>query len=216
MFRYFISSLAFGLCLSSFAATIYVPADYPTIGQAINAAAEGDEIIVSPGEYPGFNTGKRVTVRSTFDGRDWSTVENTIVKKNTEGSIVGVAAGTDGLVIRGFRFTRDPMPNPPAGYNGRGITADWTTNVTIEYCIIENCVHTPDPFPLGDQGSGAAIVGINGVIQNNIIRNNRAAGGAAIEGGNGIVRNNIIHNNTPSSIVGTVGRIVNNTIYDSC
>ena len=37
--------------LCGLSATILVPLDYPTIQQAINAAGNGDEIIVSPGTY---------------------------------------------------------------------------------------------------------------------------------------------------------------------
>ena len=33
------------------AATIYVPDDYPTIQQAIQAAADGDRVLVRPGVY---------------------------------------------------------------------------------------------------------------------------------------------------------------------
>jgi parallel beta-helix repeat protein len=35
------------------AITIYVPGDYPTIGEAVNAAVDGDSIVVGPGEYEG-------------------------------------------------------------------------------------------------------------------------------------------------------------------
>ena len=54
--KYFgLSSLA-GVLLSclagpAFASTIHVPADQPTIQAAINAAAKGDTVLVSPGTY---------------------------------------------------------------------------------------------------------------------------------------------------------------------
>ena len=38
---------------TSFAATINVPADYTTIQAAVDAASNGDEILVAPGIYTG-------------------------------------------------------------------------------------------------------------------------------------------------------------------
>ena len=48
-------------------ATIYVPADYPTIQSAINASTDGDEIVVSPGTYVEniHFDGKNIILRST-------------------------------------------------------------------------------------------------------------------------------------------------------
>ncbi len=42
---------------------IRVPADYPTIQGAVDAAGEGDLILVSPGDYAGAVVNKRVTIR---------------------------------------------------------------------------------------------------------------------------------------------------------
>ena len=58
------------LVLSSFcdAATVSVPGDYQTIQQAINAAANGDVVLVAPGEYliarPLDYKGKAITIES--------------------------------------------------------------------------------------------------------------------------------------------------------
>jgi hypothetical protein len=151
-------------------ATIHVPQDYPNIGAAVSAASSGDEIVVSPGVYPPFGIDKRVTVRSTFDGSDWSLVENTIVRTSSqEGNLVLVQSAfvVDGAIIRGFTLTRDPVSLPPppnTSISARGIECGGA-DVTIEYCIIENCValaRSGDPPSLG-----AAIRGIEGTIQNN-------------------------------------------------
>jgi hypothetical protein len=40
------------LCAAGQAATIKVPADYPTIQQALDAATGGDTILIAPGTYP--------------------------------------------------------------------------------------------------------------------------------------------------------------------
>jgi predicted outer membrane repeat protein len=49
----------------SAAATLHVPADYPTINAALMAAQDGDEVLVGPGVYDGFWNEKAVTVRSS-------------------------------------------------------------------------------------------------------------------------------------------------------
>lgn len=61
-----LSTLVLVLCKSAPAAIINVPGDQPSIQAAINAAVNGDEIIVAPGRYlENINfLGKAITVRS--------------------------------------------------------------------------------------------------------------------------------------------------------
>ena len=57
-------SLAF--VSSAFAVDRRVPQDFPTIQDAVNAAENGDDIVVSPGNWDGFSvSGKSLKVRST-------------------------------------------------------------------------------------------------------------------------------------------------------
>ena len=71
------------------AGTIHVPADHATIQAAIDAAVDGDEVIIAPGSYTGMGnrdldfSGKAITVRST-DPNDPAVVTTTII--NCEGS----------------------------------------------------------------------------------------------------------------------------------
>jgi hypothetical protein len=62
--------VALGFATPVTADTIRVPADYPNIQEAIDAAADGDEVLVADGAYTGYGNeqllvyGKAITVRS--------------------------------------------------------------------------------------------------------------------------------------------------------
>jgi len=66
------------------ATTIHVPADQPTIQAGIDAAVEGDIVLVSPGIYVENIDflGKAITVRS------WAGADLTIIDGNRAGSVV--------------------------------------------------------------------------------------------------------------------------------
>jgi len=84
------------------AGTIHVPDDYPAIQAAINAAQDGDEIIVHRGTYSGkINlTGKAITVRSS-DGPD-----ATVLDGLWNGPILTCDSGEGpDTVIEGFTVT---------------------------------------------------------------------------------------------------------------
>ncbi len=65
-----------GLCAATFGDIINVPGDQPTIQAAIDAASDGDEIVVAPGTYfENINLlGKAITLRSS-DGPEVTTID---------------------------------------------------------------------------------------------------------------------------------------------
>ncbi|MGB1396538.1 MAG: hypothetical protein ACPG7R_01735, partial [Planctomycetota bacterium] len=81
------------------AAEILVPQDVPQINTAIDLALEGDEIIVSPGDWPApinFN-GKNIIVRSSEGPEVTRLVGNGI------GSVVSFISGEiSGATLEGF------------------------------------------------------------------------------------------------------------------
>ena len=102
------------------AAVILVPGDQPTIQQAIDQAAPGDLILVSPGTY-GENVdfkGKAVTLRSDGDGlevtHDPRPKETIIDAMKTGSGVIFVNKEGPGSVLEGFTVTNGsgtPMGN---------------------------------------------------------------------------------------------------------
>ena len=192
------SSLVFILLLFASltqAITIFVPKDQPTIQNAIYAASDGDEVIVSVGLYKETITlsGKNIILRS-INPVDKEIVRKTIIDGNGKGSVITLTGVEDETcVLSGFTITNGSSING-GGINGNGSKA------IIEHClIIANSSISPSA-----NANGGGIHGINGIIQYNTIRGNSVealsssrvtANGGAISGCNGIIRSNIITNN---------------------
>ena len=130
-------SLAFVGTSASFAGTINVPSDYPTIQGAINASSDGDVINIAPGTYnehslnPG---GKAITIQGTLNGDE--SLATTIDAQQGSGVFsIFSGEGPDtvikDLVITGGTGTQDD------GYTfGGGIYCSESSNPTITDCTI--------------------------------------------------------------------------------
>ncbi len=185
---------------------ITVPDRYDTIQEAIDAAEDGDEIVIDVGTYReniDFN-GKNITVRS-IDPDDPDIVDQTIIDGGGSGSVVSFRSGeNEDAVLKGVTVTR-----------GSGIVISGGSNPVIEKCVIED--------NNAEFGAGMAIFDSAPTIINNTIIGNSGflGGGLFIEEssphleGNRIVRNRaemgsgivIISNSSPT--------IVNNRIADN-
>ena len=113
---------------------INVPGDYPTIQAGIDAASDGNTVLVQPGTYYeniNFN-GKNITVGSLFlTTQDSSYISQTIIDGNQNGSVVTFENVEDTTaVLSGFTIT-----NGYSGYVGGGIDCYYSNpsldNVTI-------------------------------------------------------------------------------------
>jgi hypothetical protein len=108
------------LCLAllpvgpTFGEILRVPEDYPTIRQGINAASQGDTVMVSPGTYleNDLQLSGEKTVMST-DPLDWSVVQRTIVDGNLANTIFKLSGSRN--VLEGLTIQRGY-----GGINGSG------------------------------------------------------------------------------------------------
>ena len=137
--------------------TLRVPAQYPTIQSAINAAFDGDTILVAPGTYVENITflGLAITVESTAGPA------STIIDGNHAGTVVTFNSGeTTNSVLQGFT-----VRNGNAGF-GAGMTMDFAS-ATIVGNVFSNNAQV-----FG--GAGAAISGFSSspvIVGNRFYRN---------------------------------------------
>jgi hypothetical protein len=214
-------------------------AAFSTIGAAISAASNGDQIVVCPGTY--FERinfgGKAITVRS----RDGAAV--TTIDGGRAGNVVTFAtAETRQSRLEGFtiRNGRGPIASDGGGIRIRQASPSIVGNIVTdnEACqgagigvnggsplIQGNTINLNRQFgcSTGGGGGGIAVLGagpaeiIGNVISNNSMPSAGSGGGIDINGGGAtIITNNIISGNSagvgfsPCSTGGGIG-MVNNT-----
>lgn len=149
--------------LPMFGKVIHVPADQPTIQAGIDAAANGDTVLVSPGTYKeniSFN-GKSITVASQ------SGPGVTIIDGQQLNTVVTFTGGeTRKAVLRGFTIQNGGSSNPGVSISSASPTIEGNI-------VVQNNISCGSPI-LSYYGGP--------LIQNNLISNNNGScgGGTAI------------------------------------
>ncbi len=215
---------------AGFAEVRRVPSDYPTIQAGIDAADDGDTVLVAPGVY--FQTidfrRKNITVTST-DPDDPRIVSYTVLKGDGDGSVVTFAGGqTSQAVLAGFTITGGAGTlHPEIGgsdveklYLGAGIYCNRSSPTITKNVIVRNegiFRISPDGMQVDlCFGGGIGCWQCSPVITHNTIRNNNAYVGAGIIGyfGAPTIHNNMIFENSAylgGGLVTFAGEVYNNT-----
>ncbi|HEV2784195.1 MAG TPA: right-handed parallel beta-helix repeat-containing protein [Actinophytocola sp.] len=195
------------------AAVLRVPQDHPTIQAAVDAAAPGDTVLVSPGTYVELIDflGKEITVEST-DGP-----ATTIIDGNQAGTVVTINAGADQTpVLRGFTVRNGSgetgifTQNGPALIEGNRVTGNSICSGAIQAAfsaatIRNNVISGNHPNCSGGVGGGGIAVRGAGTVTvaDNLITDNSSSfdgGGIALfAAGTPVISNNVISNNSAAS-----------------
>jgi len=208
------------LCLltsSASAETLNVPARFPTIQEAIEAAANGDVVVIAEGTYTGVGNrdirflGKAITVRST-DPADWDVVRNTIIDCESAGrGFVFQAAEGPTSVLDGVTITNGFVDD-----TGGGIRCDASSPIIRRCFIAQNSAYG---------GGGIFLTGSDALVSNCIIAGNVSrvtlGGGVVTGGGSPTIRSCLIVGNdatmgTISGAGGGVASLDSDTTISGC
>lgn len=166
-----IDPLAALLAITGEASTIHVPADYPTIQEAIDAAYQGDTVLVAPGTYFGYlNIYSKAIKLISAEGPEKTIIRHLRIAHRS-GRHLLYASGTflPGLEVRGFTFTR-------GGHEGYSVMRVSASQMVVQDCIFTSNMEQSD---LEDNIPVMWIYADGVVVKNCLFYDNR--GGPAIE-----------------------------------
>src|SRR5215831_1234635 len=168
------AAFLFGAVPASAANTLEVPVAYPTIQAAINAAGNGDTVLVDPGTYVENIDflGKLITVTSA-QGPSVTTIDG-----NNAAPVVNFSHGeTTAALLQGFTL-RNGNATFAFAYEGAGVHISGASPTVAGNVITGNVTC--------GNGAGISIAFSSPVIRDNTISGNAKTTGCSGQGGGGI------------------------------
>lgn len=165
----FLILIAMVYCGNLYSDEIHIPVDFPTIEEGINAAADGDSVIVAPGMWYEHLTisDKSITLGSWFlTTGDTSYIRQTTLNGSNSGRVIAVDNAETGTSICGFTIR-----------NGRAVAgaAIWINSSTVH---IDHTDIVNNTAECGSnqyaQGGGIACYSSNLTISDFTFSNNQA------------------------------------------
>jgi uncharacterized repeat protein (TIGR01451 family) len=195
-------SLIFLVTLNLYAQSVLtVPAVYKDIQTALNAANEGDTVLVQPGHYYENLKWPEMNGISLISA---GTPQNTIIDGNGVDRVIEISTGIgfftidSTTLIQGFTIMNGHLIAPGAYAWGAGIYLEYASPV-LRNLVVRNNISTGDWC----YGAGIHLMGSNSLIENievteNILESTSWSYGAGIyidDGSNPIIKNALISKN---------------------
>ena len=227
------------------AATIRVPQDQPTIQAGMDAAVDGDTVVVDDGTWTGDGNrdldfaGKAITVRS-LNGYESCTINCQGGSQNHRGfffhSGEGLDSRVEGITIYNGSYYGGSLPEKfggavcaiDSGFIMTGCRIYWNDSRLGGGIYCSNCtIEIRDTiFDLNESewsGGGLLLSGSDAVLENCVFQNNHSGtiyggsgGGLCTAGGTTIISNSIFHGNTCSTDVGGIRVFLGEARFTGC